>query len=79
MLFEHEITMQLATKMKNSAHDYIQSGNADILLSDIKSYTDHVALHLSKENERLFMMADTLLQQNAEQVIRILPNQKRRN
>jgi hemerythrin-like domain-containing protein len=68
MLFEHEVTKQLATKMENSAHDYLQSGNPNILLADIKNYIDHVALHLSKENQRLFMMADMLLQQNAEQV-----------
>ncbi len=68
MLFEHEVTKQLAAKMENSVHDYLQSGNPNILLVDIKSYIDHVALHLSKENKRLFMMADMLLQGKAEQV-----------
>lgn len=68
MLFEHEVTKQLAAKLKESAKDYLQSGNSDALVADIKSYIDHVALHLAKENHRLFMMADMILQSKAEQI-----------
>ena len=68
MLFEHKVTKQPATKIENSARDYLQSRGPDILLADIKSYIYHVELHLSKENQRVFMMADMLLQRNAEQV-----------
>ncbi|HXV45178.1 MAG TPA: hypothetical protein VD736_00715 [Nitrososphaera sp.] len=44
-----------------SAKGYLQSGNPDMLVADIKNYIDHVALHLAKENHRLFMMADMIL------------------
>jgi hemerythrin-like domain-containing protein len=36
--------------------------------ADIKSYVDHVALHLAKENHRLSAMADMVLQGRAEQI-----------
>jgi hemerythrin-like domain-containing protein len=68
MLFEHEVTKQLAAKMEESARTYLQSGRADALVADIKGYIDHVALHLAKENHRLFMMADMILQGKADQV-----------
>ncbi len=68
MLFEHEVTKQLASKMEESAKNYLQSGSPDALVADIKGYVDHVALHLAKENNRLFMMADMLLQRKAGQV-----------
>ena len=68
MLFEHEVTKQLAAKMEESAKNYLQSGSPDALVADIKGYIDHVALHLAKENHRLFMMADMLLQGKAGQV-----------
>lgn len=68
MLFEHEVTKQLAAKMEESAKNYLQSGSPDALVADIKGYIDHVTLHLAKENHRLFMMADMLLQGKAGQV-----------
>ncbi|HEX7033928.1 MAG TPA: hemerythrin domain-containing protein [Nitrososphaera sp.] len=68
MLFEHEVTKQLAAKMEESAKNYLQSGSSDVLVTDIKAYIDHVALHLAKENHRLFMMADMILQGKAQQV-----------
>ncbi len=68
MLFEHEVTKQLADKMEESAKNYLQSGSSDALVADIKAYIDHVALHLAKENHRLFMMADMILQGKAQQV-----------
>lgn len=68
MLYEHEVTKQLAAKMEESAKGYLQSGKPDALVADIKSYIDHMALHLAKENHRLFMMADMILQGKADQV-----------
>lgn len=68
MLFEHEVTKQLAAKMEESAKGYLQSGKPEALVADIKAYVEHVALHLAKENQRLFMMADMILQSRADQV-----------
>ncbi len=68
MLFEHEITKQLAEKIEASAKAYIQTNKADALIADIRNYTDHVSLHLGKENFRLFMMADMILQGKAAQM-----------
>ncbi|AIC14385.1 hemerythrin domain-containing protein [Nitrososphaera viennensis] len=68
MLFEHEITKQLAEKMDASARAYVQTGSADQLVADIRSYTGHVSQHLTKENFRLFAMADMMLQGKAAQV-----------
>jgi hemerythrin-like domain-containing protein len=68
MIFEHEVTKQLAAKMEGSTRVYLQSGSPDALIADIKNYIDHVALHLAKENHRLFMMADMLLQNKADRV-----------
>lgn len=68
MLFEHEVTRQLAEKMESSAKEYLQSGKADQLVADIQAYTDHVSQHLTKENFRLFVMADMMLNSKADQV-----------
>lgn len=68
MLFEHEITKQLADKMAESAQAYIKSGDPAQLVADIRAYTDHVSSHLTKENFRLFAMADMMLQGKAAQV-----------
>lgn len=68
MLFEHEMTKQLAEKMEASAKAYIQTGNAEQLIADIRNYTDHVSQHLTKENFRLFVMADMMLGSKAVQV-----------
>ncbi|MER3408310.1 MAG: cation-binding protein, partial [Nitrososphaera sp.] len=68
MLFEHEITKQLADKMEQSAKAYLQSGDPAQLIADIRAYTDHVSMHLTKENFRLFAMADMMLQGKAAQV-----------
>jgi hemerythrin-like domain-containing protein len=72
MLLKHEVTKQLAAKMEESAKGYLQPGNPDALVADIRAYIDHVALHLAKENHRLFMMADMILQGKADQVNRDL-------
>jgi hemerythrin-like domain-containing protein len=68
MLFEHEITKQLADKMAASSQAYVQSGDPAQLIADIRAYTEHVSAHLTKENFRLFAMADMMLQGKAAQV-----------
>jgi hemerythrin-like domain-containing protein len=68
MLFEHELTKQLAEKMDISAKVYLQTGSADGLVADIRNYTEHVSQHLTKENFRLFAMADMMLQGKATEV-----------
>ncbi len=68
MLFEHEMTKQLAEKMDASAKEYVKTGIAGPLIADIHSYTDHVSQHLTKENFRLFAMADMMLQGKASQM-----------
>lgn len=68
MLFEHEVTRQLAEKMESSAREYLHTGQAENLVLDIQAYNNHVSQHLTKENFRLFVMADMMLKGNAEQV-----------
>lgn len=68
MLFEHEMTKQLAEKMEASAKEYAQTGKAERLVADITAYTDHLSQHLTKENFRLFVMADMILKANADEV-----------
>jgi hemerythrin-like domain-containing protein len=68
MLFEHEMTKQLADKMDASAKAYVQTGNAGPLVADIRNYTGHVSQHLTKENFRLFAMADMMLRGQAAQL-----------
>lgn len=68
MLLEHEMTRQLAAKMDDSVKAYIQTGDSTKLVDDIRAYTDHVSSHLTKENFRLFAMADMMLQGKAAQV-----------
>ena len=68
MLFEHGMTKQLAEKMKGSAEEYVKTRNASQLIADIRGYTNHVSRHLGKENFRLFMMADMMLESKAVQV-----------
>lgn len=68
MIFEHGISKELAAKMADSARKYQRTGEHAELVSDIRAYVDHVSSHLTKENFRLFMMADMVLSGKAEQV-----------
>ena len=66
MLFEHEITKKLAEKMEVSATQYLQTGRSEELVADIRAYASHVSQHLTKENFRLFMMADMMLKSKSD-------------
>jgi hemerythrin-like domain-containing protein len=68
MLYEHEITKGLANSIVNSTKIYIDSGDHTDLVKYIDDYVQHVSLHLSKENQRLFVMADMLLNEQEIQV-----------
>lgn len=71
MLLEHQVTKEMVWPPKwSNPKKYLQSGNTDALVAaDIKSYIDHVALHLARENYRLFVMADMVLQGRGEEII----------
>ena len=68
MLMEHEITRKIGNKMEESANNYFKTDNASHLISDMQEYVKHVTEHLWKENNRLFMMAETRLQNFSQQV-----------
>ena len=68
MLYEHEITKELANSIVSSTRIYISSGDQTELVKNIDDYVQHVSLHLSKENQRLFVMADMLLNEQETQV-----------
>ena len=68
MLYEHEITKDLANSIVNSTRIYISSGEHGELVKNIDDYIHHVTLHLSKENQRVFVMADMLLNGQESQV-----------
>jgi hemerythrin-like domain-containing protein len=61
MLYEHEITTNLASAIVASTESYLHGSEADRLVSDIDNYVEHVEMHLAKENQRLFVMADMIL------------------
>ena len=69
MLYEHEITKTLAESIVKSTKNYISSGeDYTELVKDIDNYVQHVSLHLSKENQRLFAMADIIFKDQENQV-----------
>lgn len=68
MLYEHQITKNLAESIIKSTKNYVTYGNYKELVKDIDNYIQHVSLHLSKENQRLFAMADIILKDQENQV-----------
>lgn len=68
MLYEHQITKTLAESIIISTKNYISNGDYKDLVKDIDNYVQHVSLHLSKENQRLFAMADIILKDQESQV-----------
>lgn len=68
MLLEHGIAKELANKMEVSARKYLQTNDFADLVADIKSYVDHVSLHLTKENSRLFEIAEMVLRGQAGEI-----------
>lgn len=68
MLMEHEITRKIGNQLEISAKNYFEKGDAINLISDLKEYVKHVTEHIWKENNRLFMMAESRLQ-NVSQIV----------
>ena len=58
MLMEHEMTRKIADRIEESSQ----------LITNMSEYVNHVTQHLWKENNRLFMMADMVLQDIVAQV-----------
>lgn len=74
MLFEHEITKNLTNSIIKSTEVYLSTGQTGALIEDIEKYVEHVSLHLSKENQRLFVMADMILADKQEALSNDLTN-----
>jgi hemerythrin-like domain-containing protein len=74
MLFEHEITKNLTNSIIKSTEVYLSTGQTGALIEDIEKYVEHVTLHLSKENQRLFVMADMILADKQEALSNDLTN-----
>ena len=68
MLIDHQRSREIGTQMEESAKEYLSSGDATKLISDMQQYVEHVTEHLWKENNRLFMMAEARLQYVAKKV-----------
>ena len=68
MIMEHKITNQLAVQIEVSAKAYLESGNSEELIASLQNYVRHVREHLWKENNRLFMMADSRLNNVSKEV-----------
>jgi hemerythrin-like domain-containing protein len=74
MLYEHKITKNLADSIVLSTKNYISSGDYSNLVKSIDEYIQHVSFHLSKENQRLFVMADMILKDEQAAVNKNLNN-----
>jgi len=74
MIFEHEITNELTNSIIRSTDIYTSTGQPAALIGDLEKYIDHVSLHLSKENQRLFVMADMILADQQEALTNGLDN-----
>ena len=72
MLFEHEVTKDLTNSIIRSTEVYTSTGQPTALIEDIEKYIDHVSLHLSKENQILFAMADMILADQQESLTKDL-------
>ena len=72
MLFEHEVTKDLTNSIIRSTEVYTSTGQPTALIEDIEKYIDYVILHLSKENQRLFAMADMILADQQESLTKDL-------
>ena len=68
MLIDHQRSREIGTEMEASAKEYLSSGDSTKLVSDMQQYVEHIAEHLWKENNKLFMMAEARLQYVSEKV-----------
>ena len=68
MLIDHERTKEIAEHISKSSKKYLESGSSDYLIESLELYVQHVTEHLWKENNRLFMMADSRLNYAAKDI-----------
>ena len=68
MLMEHAMTRKIADRIEESSQVYLKTGDSSQLITNMSEYVNHVTQHLWKENNRLFMMADMVLQDIVAQV-----------
>ena len=70
MLIDHKRTKEIAEHISVSSKKYLESGSSDYLIESLELYVQHVTEHLWKENNRLFMMADSRLNYAAKDIDR---------
>lgn len=68
MIVEHKMTEKLAEQIKIYVQSYFESGDSNNLILSLENYITHVREHLWKENNRLFMMADSRLNSVSKEV-----------
>jgi len=68
MIVEHKMTEKLAEQIKICVQSYFESGDSNNLILSLENYITHVREHLWKENNRLFMMADSRLNSVSKEV-----------
>ena len=68
MLQDHERSREIGKHMEESAKEYLETGNSENLIKDMRQYTEHITEHLWKENNRLFLMAEARLQYVSQKV-----------
>ena len=61
MLLDHKRTKEIAEHINLASKKYLENGDSAYLLETLELYVQHVTEHLWKENNRLFVMADTRL------------------
>lgn len=68
MIYEHGITKNLAEDIAKSADIYLKNCDSSQLIKAIDKYVEHVEMHLSKENQKLFVMADMILSDDFKEI-----------
>ena len=68
MIVDHERTKAIAAKIEEASKKYLENNDSADLILALEVYVQHVTEHLWKENNRLFMMAETRLNHAAKDV-----------
>jgi len=74
MLIEHKRTKEIAEHIGLASKKYLKNGDSAYLIETLELYVQHVTEHLWKENNRLFMMADTRLNSTSNEIDKNLDN-----
>lgn len=68
MLIDHQRSREIGAEMEISAKEYLSLGDSTKLVNDMQQYVEHITEHLWKENNKLFLMAESRLQSVSEKV-----------